>query len=89
MYLILDTETNSYHPGQIAQLSYVLVDENWSFVESQNYFFRVNEMDPYAESIHGFSTQMLEELSQGKQFSDWKDILVPILDAHTLVAHNA
>ena len=46
-------------------------------------------MDPYAESIHGFSTQMLEELSQGKQFSDWKDILVPILDAHTLVAHNA
>jgi hypothetical protein len=52
MYLILDTETNSYHPGQIAQLSYILVDENWQFQQSQNFFFRVDAMDPYAQSIH-------------------------------------
>ncbi len=89
MYLILDTETNSYHPGQIAQLSYILTDDQWNFQKSNNFFFRVDVMDPYAESIHGFSKEMLEQLSQGKTFSDRQENLIPLLDAHTLVAHNA
>ena len=88
MYLLLDTETNSYHPGQIAQLSYILVDEHWKFQESQNFFFTVDAMDPYAESIHGFSQERLAQLSEGKRFSDQQERLVPVLDAHTLVAHN-
>lgn len=89
MYLILDTETNSYHPGQIAQLSYILVDDTWNFHSSHNFFFTVDAMDPYAEAIHGFSKEMLTQLSQGKTFSDQYEYIIPILDAHTLVAHNA
>ena len=88
MYLLLDTETNSAHPGQIAQLSYILVDESWNFQQSQNYFFRVDEMDRFAQAIHGFSLERLEELSQGKTFSDQSEEIIPILDQHTLVAHN-
>ena len=89
MYLILDTETNSYHPGQIAQLSYILVDENWQFQQSQNFFFRVDAMDPYAQSIHWFSQELLEQLSEGKTFADQYDHISSLLDNYTLVAHNA
>lgn len=88
MYLLLDTETNSAHPGQIAQLSYILVDDKRQFQTSKNYFFRVDDMDPYAQAIHGFSQEMLEDLSQGKTFSDQSEDLIPLLDVHTLVAHN-
>ena len=88
MYLLLDTETNSAHPGQIAQLSYILVDESRKFQTSKNYFFRVDEMDRFAQAIHGFSLEKLEELSQGRTFSDQSNDLIPLLDCHTLVAHN-
>ena len=88
MYLLLDTETNSAHPGQIAQLSYILVDDSWNFQQSQNYFFRVDEMDRFAQAIHGFSLEKLEELSLGRTFCDQSEEIIPILDQHTLVAHN-
>ncbi len=52
MYLLLDTETTSYHPGQIAQLSYIYLDKDRQIINSKNYFFAVDEMDPYAEAIH-------------------------------------
>lgn len=89
MYLILDTETNSQHPGQIAQLSYILTDKQRTIYDQGNYFFAVEAMDPYAESIHGFSQETLAILSQGKTFADALDTLHPLLHNHILVAHNA
>lgn len=88
MYLLLDTETTSYHPGQIAQLSYIHLDKDRQIIDSKNYFFSVDDMDPYAEAIHGFSKDRLEVLSEGKRFADYKDEILPILENTTLVAHN-
>ncbi len=88
MYILLDTETTSYHPGQIAQLSYIHLDADRQILWSKNYFFTVDEMDPYAEAIHGFSKQRLEILSGGLRFSDYKDEILPALEGKTLVAHN-
>lgn len=88
MYLLLDTETTSYHPGQIAQLSYIHLDKNREIINSKNYFFAVNDMDPYAEAIHGFSKEKLEILSKGKEFIDYKEEILPLLESTILVAHN-
>ena len=88
MYLLLDTETTSYHPGQIAQLSYIHLDKDRQIIDSKNYFFAVDEMDPYAEAIHGFSKQRLEILSEGKTFADYQHEILPLLETTTLVAHN-
>lgn len=63
MYLLIDTETTSYHPGQIAQLSYIHLDDDRNYITAKNYFFTVDEMDPYAEAIHGFSLERLYNLS--------------------------
>jgi len=88
MYLLLDTETTSYHPGQIAQLSYIHLDKDRKIIDSKNYFFAVDEMDPYAEAIHWFSKERLEILSEGKRFADYEHEILPLLETTTLVAHN-
>lgn len=88
MYLLLDTETTSYHPGQIAQLSYIHLDTDRQIIDSKNYFFAVDEMDPYAEAIHWFSKAKLEILSEGKRFADYHHEILPLLETTTLVAHN-
>jgi DNA polymerase-3 subunit epsilon len=88
MYLLLDTETTSYHPGQIAQLSYIHLDTDRQIIDSKNYFFAVDEMDPYAEAIHWFSKEKLDMLSEGKRFTDYQHEILPLLENTTLVAHN-
>lgn len=88
MYLLIDTETTSYHPGQIAQLSYIQADESRQPIQTGNYFFEVDEMDPYAQRVHGFSLEQLRILSGGKRFSHYRDEILPLLENNILVAHN-
>lgn len=88
MYLLLDTETTSYHPGQIAQLSYIHLNEKREIIGSNNYFFSVDHMDPFAESIHWFSKEKLSILSEWKRFIDYQKELLPLLESTVLVAHN-
>ena len=68
--LIFDTETTSIKPGNICQLSYILIDASSKPQKTigKNFFFTVEDMDPAAEEIHGFSLEKLYELSNGLYF---------------------
>lgn len=88
MYCILDTETTSLHPWQIAQLSYSLIDSEYNHIVSKNFFFTVDEMHPGAEAVHGFSQDMLAQLSENKTFSDSIDEIASDLRDRTLIVHN-
>lgn len=89
--VILDTETTGLYPGynQIAQLSYVILDESNDIVASKNYYFQVDHMESGAQSTHGLSVQLLRELSLGKEFKDHIDeIYHDINDADLIICHN-
>jgi len=84
---IFDTETTSLKPGRICQLSY-LICENGS-VKGKNMFFTVNEMSPSSQAVHGFSMEMLEELSEGIAFEDRaEEILRDLSSCDMMVGHN-
>ncbi|MEQ8199256.1 MAG: 3'-5' exonuclease [Clostridiaceae bacterium] len=89
--LFFDTETTSIRPGRICQLSYIIVD---SGVKPQNtygknYFFTVDEMDPSAEAIHGFSLEKLYDLSSGKYFEDsYENFVDDFINADFIIGHN-
>lgn len=89
MYIILDTETTSLHPGQIGQLSYIIADENYAPITAKNFFFTVDSMSPGAEQVHGFSRQKLYELSNGRRFADHIEEIYNDVQHNILVAHNA
>lgn len=55
---------------------------------AKNYFFEVENMDPYAEAIHWFSKEKLKTLSQWKVFADYTEEIIPLLESNILVAHN-
>ncbi|MBN1046037.1 MULTISPECIES: 3'-5' exonuclease [unclassified Clostridium] len=89
--LFFDTETTSIKPGSICQLSYITVDASSKpqITTGKNFFFTVDEMNPSAQEIHGFSLEKLYELSEGQYFED----LVPeffkdFIEADFLIGHN-
>ncbi|WP_194190009.1 3'-5' exonuclease [Clostridium chrysemydis] len=89
--LFFDTETTSIRPGSICQLSYITVDTSTKPQKTlgKNYFFTVDEMDPNAEAVHGFSLEKLYELSAGKDFSDLVEEFVDdFLEADFVIGHN-
>ena len=70
--LIFDTETTSVRPGNICQLTYILIDASKKpqTTIGKNFFFTVDDMEEGAEAIHGFSLEKLYELSEGRDFLD-------------------
>ena len=89
--LFFDTETTSINPGHICQLSYITVDTSTKpqKTEGKNFFFTVDEMDPGAEEVHGFSLEKLYELSNGLEFLDQLDqFMKDFFDADFVIGHN-
>ena len=68
MIIVFDTEATDLVPGQICQLSYLMVDDKQ--VQGKNLFFSVDDMSEGAQEVHGFSMDMLAELSVGLYFED-------------------
>lgn len=88
-YIYLDTETTDFNPGQICELSMIEEDSTTNkLIGCHNYFFKVDEMSDGAESVHGFSIEKLEELSEGKRFQDHYEEILKILQGNCIVAHN-
>ena len=85
--IILDTETTDFTPGQIAQLSYILVD-NGEILRAENYFFTVESMTRGAEQVHGFTRKMLRQLSEGRTFAEQADWFRDDFVDRIMVAHN-
>lgn len=87
MIIYLDTETTGLNPGQICQLSYII--QNGKEITPKNFFFSVDFVEPSAQMVHGFSVELLEKLSCGKDFScSIAEIENDFLSANYLVAHN-
>lgn len=89
--LFFDTETTSIKPGSICQLSYITVDASAKpqVTTGKNFFFTVDEMDPSAEEIHGFSLEKLYDLSNGQYFEDLvPEFIDDFINADFLIGHN-
>ena len=89
--LFFDTETTSIRPGNICQLSYIVVDASTKpqTTTGKNFFFTVDDMDEGAEAIHGFSLEKLYELSEGKEFLDSiTEFMHDFFEADFVIGHN-
>jgi DNA polymerase III subunit epsilon len=89
--LFFDTETTSIRPGNICQLSYVVVDASTKpqTTTGKNFFFTVDNMDEGAEAVHGFSLEKLYELSEGKEFLDSiTEFMHDFFEADFVIGHN-
>ncbi len=89
--LFFDTETTSIKPGSICQLSYITVNASTKpqITTGKNFFFTVEDMDPSAEQVHGFSLEKLYELSQGQYFEDLvMDFIDDFKEADFVIGHN-
>lgn len=89
--IIFDTETTglSVEENQIAQLSYVKIDEKYEIEFAKNFYFSVEYMSHGAEEVNGLSKKLLEELSEGKRFEDFADeIYKDFSEDNLLISHN-
>ena len=85
--IVFDTEATDLQPGQICQLSYLMLADG--AVEARNYYFSVDDMSPGAQEVHGLSMERLHELSGGTWFEDKAaGILQDFNQARLLVGHN-
>ena len=86
--IVFDTETTAQTPGQICQLSYLLIDG--ARVIGRNYFFAADEMTPRAQGVHGLSLEALLSLSGGRRFADCaRDIFADFAACSALAGHGA
>lgn len=91
--IIFDTETTSLDAvsGQIAQLSYIKVneEENNKIEFAKNFYFSVDKMSYEAEQVNKLSKKLLKELSGGKRFEDFaSEIYEDFSNETKLIAHN-
>lgn len=85
--IVFDTEATDLVPGQICQLSYLIVDKG--IITGKNMFFAVDEMSEGAQAVHGMSIEDLEELSGGERFADRaEEVFEDFCNADRLIGHN-
>ncbi|WP_459202512.1 3'-5' exonuclease [Methanococcus sp. CF] len=88
MYVFLDTETTGLHPGQIAQLSYLVTDEDLNLKKVFNQYYSVDHMSRSAAKVHGLTMDILDELSNGMTFEDTVDEVREDLEDSVIIGHN-
>lgn len=89
--IIFDTETTGLNAGldQIAQLSYIKMDENYKIEFSKNFYFTVDNIDAGASRVNGLTVNLLKKLSNNKRFGDCVDeIFKDFKEEKLLIAHN-
>lgn len=85
--IVFDTEATDLTPGQICQLSYLMVEDGR--VTGKNMFFTVDEMSEDSQQVHGMSMQDLLQLSGGERFEDRADeVFEDFRAVGMLVGHN-
>lgn len=85
--IVFDTEATDLTPGQICQLSYLIVEGDQ--IQGKNLFFTVDEMSEGAYEVHGMSMEDLEKLSGGERFEDRaEEIFEDFSHAGLLIGHN-
>lgn len=89
--IIFDTETTDLYPGDICQLSYVILDKDNiedGIKLARNMFFQVKKVTYGAFEVHGLSEDILAELSVGYTFNDYADIIYNDFEDAVIVGHN-
>ena len=87
--LFFDTETTDINPGQIAQLSYIIINTETKESFGKNYYFKVDKMSDGAFNTHGLSIEKLKELSEGKTFKDNVDSIYNDFNSvDIIIGHN-
>lgn len=89
--IIFDTETTSLNSksGQIAQLSYIKINENNNVEFAKNFYFTVDHIEPGASKVNGLTEELLKKLSNNKTFEDFSDeIYKDFSDETKIIAHN-
>lgn len=85
-FIILDTETSDIRDAEIAQLTYLLFDDNTT--KAFNQWFALDYMSPGASSVNGLTVENLKTLSEGKTFKDVaEEVFNDFKDAY-VIAHN-
>lgn len=85
--IIFDTEATDLVPGQLCQLSALVVTDGR--VAGHNLYFSVDQMGEGAYEVHGLSMEDLAELSGGHYFEDRAEELLSLFNsADLLVGHN-
>lgn len=85
--IVFDTEATDLTPGQICQLSYLMIENGK--VRGKNMFFAVDDMSDGSQEVHGMSIEDLDELSGGERFEDRVDeIFADFQWADMLIGHN-
>jgi DNA polymerase III subunit epsilon len=85
--IVFDTEATDLEPGQICQLSYLIVDNN--VIKGKNMFFSVDEMSTGAFEVHNMSMNDLRILSEGRYFEHCADeILADFSSCDLIAGHN-
>lgn len=85
--VFLDTETTGLAPGQIAQLSMIIEEDDGS-VRAKNYFFEIDYITSGAEEVCGRGVEFYKDASNGKRFADYCEEIYKELENATLIAHN-
>ena len=89
-YMVLDTETSGFKPGQICQLSYIIFDENFTILKTFNQYFDVESVHEGASNVHGLTVDKLKILSDGKIFKDvFAEFLSDIIEMDCIFIHNS
>jgi hypothetical protein len=84
----LDVETTGFEPGQIAQLSYIITDDELNVQMAKNFFFSVDSMPRKASDVHGLTKPKLKKLSGGKIFADHAQEIHGDLANTDAICHN-
>lgn len=84
--IIFDTETTGFNPGQIIQISYILVENRK--ISAKNFFFIVDKVSKEAEEVHGFSLDKIKKLTSRKFEDDSSEILIDFQSSNIIIGHN-
>lgn len=87
MNIILDCETTDFRPGQISQLSYIIMNDN-KIKKAKNYFFKVETVNKGVVDITGKNTATLDYLSDGMTFAEQAEEVFADLNGNLLIGHN-
>jgi len=85
--IVFDIEATGLSPAQICQLSYLVIEDEK--ITAKNYFFSVDDMNPDAQAVHGFSMDDLDKLSGGERFEDRaEELFAEFSSAQLYIGHN-
>lgn len=85
--IIMDTETSDIRDAEIGQLTYFLLDDDYT-VHSFNEWFALDYVSDGASAVNGLTVEKLKDLSKGQVFSDVAERVYNDFKDAIVVCHN-